>query len=117
MIWDGKCGFCRFWVEKWAARLKGQVDFKPSQEFENLPNGVTREDVESAVILVEPNGHVSKGAEAVFRTLSMGEGTKWPLTAYESIPGARTLSDVAYKVVASNRPFFSKITKTFFGKK
>lgn len=116
LLWDGDCGFCRFWVERWKGVLDGRVDFLPSQELKAIPRGVTREDFQRGVVLLEPKGQVSKGAEAIFRALSYAPGRSWPRSAYEKVPGFAPVAEGVYRVVATNRPFFSKLTKMFLKK-
>ena len=32
MIFDGDCGFCRRWIERWKAATGDRIDYAPSQE-------------------------------------------------------------------------------------
>jgi predicted DCC family thiol-disulfide oxidoreductase YuxK len=114
MLWDGDCGFCRFWIERWKRLTHGRVDYAPNQEiaaerFPEIPEAALRK----AVHLVEPDGRVFRGAEAVFRMMSVA-GWRWPLWLYHQVPGFARLAEWAYGFVAGHRPFFMKLTRLFF---
>ena len=66
--------------------------------------------------LLTPEGAVYGGAEAVFRTLAYVPEHRWMLAAYRHVPGARFLSEAAYKLVANHREFFSKLTRLALGR-
>ncbi len=116
LLFDGGCGFCRHWVERWRARTGGRVEYAPSQEagarFPKLdPAGFAE-----AVYLVEPGGRVSRGAEAVFRSLAYAGGwRRAPEFVYERVPPFRGASELAYRLVARRRPLFSRLTRLLWG--
>src|SRR6185436_18997047 len=74
---------------------------------------LSREQLESAVHLLEPDGRVTRAAEAVFRTLAVTR--RWPLWLYENIPGLAPSSELGYRLVAANRTLFSVITRWLWG--
>jgi predicted DCC family thiol-disulfide oxidoreductase YuxK len=117
MVFDGDCNFCRFWIQRWQQATPGCVDYIPFQDpsipqrFPELP----RERFEKAVHLIEPNGTVASGAEAVARSLAHGGKTVW-LWAYHSVPGAAALAETAYGFVAGHRVGFSFLTRLFWGR-
>ncbi len=114
MLWDGDCGFCRFWIERWKRLTRGRVDYAPYQQVagDRYPE-VPEAGLRKAVHLVEPDGTVSRGAEAVFRALAVA-GRRWPLWLYRRVPGIAPLSEWAYGFVAGHRTFFMKLTRPFF---
>ena len=32
LIWDGHCGFCKFWITRWKAKTGDALEFKTFQE-------------------------------------------------------------------------------------
>jgi len=74
---------------------------------------LSREQLDRSVHLIEPDGQVYRGAEAVFRSQTCAR--RWPLWLYEKIPGVAALSEAAYALVAANRGFFSLLTRLLFG--
>jgi predicted DCC family thiol-disulfide oxidoreductase YuxK len=115
LIFDGDCAFCRLWIERWRARLGDRVGCAPYQDagqrFPNLP----LERFRHAVQLIEPDGNVYEGAEAVFRVLAKEPGHGHWLAIYQHLPGARLLSDAGYSWVAGHRNFLYPMTRRLIG--
>ncbi len=109
LLYDGECGFCRRWVERWRALTGDRVDYAPYQEVADQFPQIPKERFEQSVQLIEPasridpDGRVSQGAEAVFRTLAVVPGKGWPLWVYQRIPGAAPIAEWAYRFVARHR--------------
>jgi predicted DCC family thiol-disulfide oxidoreductase YuxK len=116
LLYDGDCGFCRFWVARWQAVTRGAVDFAPAQaEAARFPQ-ITQEAWTRSVQLITPEGAVYAGAEAVFRTLAYAPGRGWALALYRHLPGAQPATEAAYRLVAAHRNFFSALTRFFWGR-
>src|SRR5690348_8513074 len=76
LIYDGECNFCKFWILRWQQSTKGRVEYGAAQEAsvaERFPE-LGRERFEESVQLVETDGRVYSGAEAVFRSLVYASG-------------------------------------------
>lgn len=103
LLFDGDCGFCRQWIERWRRVTGGAVDYAPYQaEADRFPE-IPRERFAEAVHLLEPDGRVTSGAEAVFRTLATARGRGWILSLYEHVPGVARASEALYRFVARHR--------------
>lgn len=115
LIYDGDCGFCRRWVRRWERALEGRVDALSSREagprFPSLP----RAALSQALHLVEPDGRVSRGAEAVFRALSYAPGRGLALRLYERSPAFARASESVYAFLAARRPLLSRLSALFWG--
>ncbi|HSA91834.1 MAG TPA: lipase maturation factor family protein [Terriglobales bacterium] len=115
LVFDGECGFCRAWVEYWKPLTGERVEYVAFQEVgERFPQ-VAREDFAAAVTLVEPDGRVLRGAEAVFTLLEPVRGKRWMLWAYEHVPLAEPLTEAFYGWVARHRPLALRVTKLLWG--
>jgi lipase maturation factor 1 len=116
VIFDGRCGFCRIWIEYWKVLTNGKVDYAPSQEvggrFPQIPKGNFGQSVQLAM----PDGEILSGSRAVFETLKYA-GIAWPLWSYEHVPGFAAGTEAAYRLVASHRTFFYHLTRLTFGKR
>ena len=118
MVFDGDCNFCTLWIRRWQQMTGDTVDYLPSQDagiaaqFPEIP----RERFETAVQLIEPDGVVYSGAEAVFRALTKTPKWQWLLGAYEEAPAFARITEFAYKFVAGHRIFFSRLTRWFWGR-
>lgn len=115
LIYDGDCGFCIFWITRWRKKVEDRLELQPYHEasarFPELPV----ESFRRAAQLVEPDGRVSAGAEAILRARALAPGGGGWLWVYESVPGARALFDLGYRFVARNRPGLYKVTRLTFG--
>ncbi len=109
LIFDGDCGFCRRWIKRWRKATGDRVDYAPYQEAGGRFPGISAEEFQSSVQLVEPGGKVYRGAEAVFRSLAASPSHQRPLWAYTHVPGVRAVTEFAYRLVARHRKFFSKL--------
>ncbi len=108
MVYDGDCGFCRLWIKRWRFLTGEKVDYRPYQEAAGLFPEISKDQFQKAVQLIEPDGKVSSGAQAVFRGLSFRSGWGWLSRAYEQFPGLAFVSEKAYGFVASHRNWFSR---------
>ena len=102
MVYDGDCGFCRFWVRRWQRATGAEVDYVPfqdsrvAQQFPELP----RTQFQDAVQLIDRDGRVYGGAEAVFRSLACrSNGGAW-LWLYQKVPGLSAVAERGYRMVA-----------------
>jgi predicted DCC family thiol-disulfide oxidoreductase YuxK len=117
MIFDGECSFCRAWIRRWQYTTGPTVTFLPSQDptvraqFPELP----AEKFSQAVQLIENDGSVYSGAEAVFRLLAARPATSWPLWLYRHLPGGDAVAEWSYRLVASHRQGFSVLTRLLWG--
>jgi predicted DCC family thiol-disulfide oxidoreductase YuxK len=111
LVYDGTCRFCLFWIERWRRRLGHAVAFAPYQEVAGRFPEIPVERLAAAVHLIETDGTVSSGAEAVFRTLDRLPGRGGWLWTYLNLPGARAVFETGYRFVASHRPALYKVTK------
>jgi lipase maturation factor 1 len=115
LIYDGDCGFCRLWINRWNHLTKDEVDYRPSQEVgENYPQ-ISPELFESSVYFIDSDGSFCSGAQAVFKALAFASNGKWFLRAYESFPGLAPIAEWGYRQVAENRQFFSALTRWVWG--
>jgi predicted DCC family thiol-disulfide oxidoreductase YuxK len=109
LIYDGDCGFCQAWAERWQrwTRRWAPLAIEPSQSaaprFPEIPAGRWRE----AVALVQPDGRVQWAAEAVFQSLARVPGLAWLLWLYQDWPAVAWLTEAVYAWVARHRKFLS----------
>ena len=116
LIFDGRCGFCKIWVEYWKQLTEG-VDYAPSQEVGPRYPQIPQEKFGQSVQLVMPEGEVIGGARAVFTTLTYATGLGWLLWIYDHVPGFAPASEAAYRLIAAQRTFFYHVTRLTFGKR
>ena len=116
LIWDGECHFCRRWIERWRVLIGTEVEYAPYQEMaEHFPE-IPREQFQRSVVYIDKKGQVFLAAAAVYRSLRRCRSKKWLWWSYEHIPGFATVSELAYRLIAKNRPFASAMTRLLWGK-
>ena len=113
MVFDGDCGFCVHWIGHWQQMTRDKVDYVQARDpriqaqFPEIPH--TQFDV--AVHLIETDGQVYVGAEAVVRAMAHAEDHRWPLWVYQRSPVLARTMELGYRVVANHRGFFSWLTR------
>lgn len=79
---------------------------KIGERFPEIP----RAAYEQAVQLIELDGHVLSGADAVFRLLDFAPQERWLPRWLPALPGFMPVARAAYRFIASHRAFFSWIS-------
>jgi len=117
MLFDGDCGFCRFWVARWQHATRGCVEYEPFQERLLDFSSVPRSEFETAVQLICPDGRRFSGADAVFEALTYSRGPfHWISRLMQWLPGGLWLSRKFYKFIARNRTPASWLTRVLWGR-
>lgn len=113
LVFDGDCGFCRLWIERWRAATGGRVDYAPYQSEAARHPEVERENFTQAIHFFE-NGRTSRAAEAALRALSYAPRLSWLPLIY-GLPGFAPIAEAVYRFVAARRPLFSRLTVLLWG--
>lgn len=116
LIFDGDCGFCRRAVLRLRAVVGDRVGCVPFQEYE-FPEGkteLTPAACAEAVHLVEPDGRVTRAAEACFRAVGHAPGKRWVGALYR-FPGLAPVAERVYRFVADHRPAISRAERALSG--
>ena len=116
LVYDGDCGFCKLWIARWREITAGAVDYEELQDAAVRFPEVPRAAFENAVKLIETDGRVFSGAEAVYRSLGKGGGNGFGRWAFEHVPGFAPFSNYAYAFIAGHRKLAHTVTSLFWGK-
>ena len=108
MLFDGDCGFCRRWIEKWKAKTGDKVAYHPYQKVIHEYPQIREEDCQKAVHLVVADGTVYSGAHAVLKALSLAGHYRLVLWSYEHIAPVRWVLEGGYHFVARSRSWLSR---------
>ncbi len=115
-IWDGECGFCKYWITRWKAKTQGKLVFQTFQEAaQNFPD-IPLKEFKKASRLIETDGSIYSGPDSAYRSFVYFENkiTRWHLW-YKKYKWFRDLSDHTYNFIAKNRALMFRLTKIFFG--
>ena len=109
IVWDGACGFCRRAVE-WALARDREARFEAIR-YQELPDPpltpALRAACGDAVHVRTIDGRWLRGGRACLFVLAR---IGWPgLARVASVPPLVWLVEIGYRVVARNRPFFSRL--------
>ena len=108
LVYDGDCGFCLACVERGPRWIGDAVAYAPYQEVANRFPQVGEAAFREAVHLIEPDGRVSRAAEAVVRALELG-GRPRAARLYRSSRWMRGLMEWNYRWVARNRSWLGRL--------
>lgn len=111
MLYDGDCGFCQRWIERWKHKTHGRIDYAPYQETLRRFPQVSERDCREAVQLIMPDGSVTSGAHAVFKALDIGGSSRLPHFLYEHMPPFGRAAEVGYQWVAHHRLLLSRLIR------
>jgi predicted DCC family thiol-disulfide oxidoreductase YuxK len=116
LIYDGDCGFCKYWVRYWQRLTGDRVAYAPYQEvaaqFPEIPEAA----FQRAVYYIAPDGEIASGAEAALLTLSHASGKGFWLTLYRHVPGFAAVAEAMYAFVASHRAALYRPTLWLWGR-
>jgi predicted DCC family thiol-disulfide oxidoreductase YuxK len=118
VIYDGECGFCVFWVQRWQRVTGGRVGYLALQSpevaarFPELPSM----RLAAGVCVIEPGGRACFGAEAVFRALATDPRKRRLLEWYEYSAAFARVSEGLYGFVARRRRIFSWVVRLVWGR-
>ncbi len=117
MAWDGKCGFCHYWVLKWKLITGDRVSYKSFQEVhEGFPD-IELKEFRKAIHFIDTDGLVYAGAPAVFYALhKYGSKWRWIMPLYKQFWPFRVISNWFYSFVSRNRDWIYRVTVWLFGK-
>lgn len=118
VVYDGDCGFCRRWIGRWRTQTGQAVEYVPSQDpsvgkrFPEIPADAFATSVE----LIDVDGQVYDGAEAVFRALACADSRSWPARLYARYVTFARVTEWLYRWVAGHRQLASRITRWLWGR-
>jgi len=117
MVWDGKCGFCRYWISRWKSKTGNNIDYRTFQEVAEMYNDIPLKEFKKASRLIETNGSIYSGPDSAFRSFNYFEkkDTRWHRW-YTRYTWFTWLSDHSYNFIAKNRSLMFTLTKLCFGK-
>ena len=115
LVYDGECGFCRAWIERWRRATGDEVEYAPYQEIGADFPDIPLAEFARSVFLIEPDGSWSRGAEAVYRSLACAPEGGAGLWLYRHVPAFAAASEWAYRIVADHRPTFTMLTRLLWG--
>lgn len=115
LVFDGSCRFCRGSVVAMRRATGERVAYAPSRDVAAGLPGIPAERFEREVVLVEEDGRVTGGAQAIFRALARAPGRGAGVLAYDHLPGFAPVAEAVYRAVASRRVLAAHIARAYWG--
>lgn len=111
VLYDGECGFCTSSMRRWMAAGKGCLEFSSSQSGAGADYGFPADQPMGALHLIEVDGRIRRGAEAVFRMMTLCGSLPGSVASslYERMTFFRIISEWGYRRIAERRALLSKI--------
>ena len=109
LVYDGTCNLCRSWVHRWHTADGKNGDCLPAQAAsvqERFPE-ISPQAFATAVHLINTDGSVYSGAEAIFGAMALGQDCRWPWRIYRRSPHIARIAEWAYRSVARHRRLLS----------
>ncbi len=109
LIYDGDCNFCRRWVARLCYVTGDRIDTQAFQEVAHQFPDISPDQFQASIQLVQPDGSVLDGAEAVFLALAYNPNYGRPLWVYRKVPGVASVTEFLYRLVARNRRVIGRL--------
>lgn len=116
LYWDGDCGFCRHWVDRWRQITGSAVDYRPLQDAPPAVVAAAGGATLERIVLVRADGVLVTGAAAALTSLAGGSVmARWLLGLYHRTRTFRVLSEWGYRWVAEHRGVCAFMTRLLWG--
>ena len=103
ILYDDTCGFCTRWIARCRKVFGEAIDYQPAVGAASRYPEISAEALDGAMHLVETDGRVYAGADAVARALARRPGHGWVIWLYAHVPGLAWAARKAYRWVSRNR--------------
>jgi predicted DCC family thiol-disulfide oxidoreductase YuxK len=115
LVFDGDCGFCRYWVDYWRALTGERVRYEPWQRVAAQHPEIGEAEFRRAVQYLAPGRPVASGAEASLRVLAHAPGRGLWLWLYLHLPGFAWCAERLYAAVAAHRAGALRVSHALWG--
>lgn len=105
ILYDGNCGLCtRSVAGLRTLKTNAVLEFMPLQQYDtdNLPLNLSVEDLYAQIHVIDEEGRLFKGAEALTRVVKTVPTLQWIAWLYR-VPGMHYVADQLYKWIAKHR--------------
>lgn len=115
MVYDGQCGFCKYWIIKWKKISGNQINYQAYQRVHEQFKDIEVSHFREAVRLIDTNGEIYNGPDAAFRTFYLKGRFGFLHRWYSKSQIVRKAFNRIYQWIADHRNFLFKVSKHLFG--
>jgi len=115
LVWDGDCGFCKYWVTRWKKISANKINFQTYQKVaSNFPD-IPIKEFKKASRFITTEGKVHSGPDSAYMSYFVANKNSSWHRWYITYKWFQRISDDGYNHIAKNRSFFFSLTKTMLG--
>lgn len=111
MIYDGDCGFCIRQAHRMRSVTGDSIEYVPSQQLAKRFPEIPQRAFDEAVQLVQPDGSVWAGAEAIVRALELADRKAALSWTYRHLRWFEKAFDLSYRFVSAHREGADKVDR------
>ncbi|HIB49652.1 MAG TPA: DUF393 domain-containing protein [Flavobacteriaceae bacterium] len=115
LVWDGDCGFCKYWVTRWKKITHGKITFQTYQDVAHQFEDIPLKEFKKASRLITAEGTVHSGPDSAYMSYYIANRNSPWHNWYRKYSWFQRLSDHGYNYIAKHRSFFFKLTKAMLG--
>ncbi len=116
LYWDGDCGFCRRWVDRWQESSGESVEYRIIQKAPANVVEAAGGDPPQRIVLEMPDGTLLTGAQAALQALqNSAASAKLSMYLYNRLAAFRALTESLYRWVAAHRGLCGSLTHWLWG--
>lgn len=116
LYWDGDCGFCRRWVDRWRDRTGAAVEYRTLQTAPAEVQAAAGGEPFQRIVLQHADASLTTGALAAFESLAtVSPAAALARRLHQSAPLFARTSEWAYRQVAHRRPLGAFVTNLLWG--
>lgn len=115
LVFDGRCSFCRLWIERWKRATGDTVEYAPSSEAAAALPGVPAGEFARSVVLVRTDGSWTGGALAAIEALKGTRSGRALHFLHRKSSLFRSLAEGCYRGVAGHRDEALLVTRLLWG--
>ena len=115
LIFDGDCGFCRYWVRYWERLTGPRVQYVASQVMADRHPDIPEEEFAGSIQWIGRDGQRSNGAQAAFRVLAEAPHKWLWLWLYQHSPGIAAIAEWCYGFVSRHRVAAARVSRWLWG--
>ena len=115
-VWDGECGFCKYWITVWKRKTGDNLKYEIYQDVYDRFASIPLKEFKKASRLIEPNGNVYSGPDSAYRSfIYFHSSIKFTHKWYHKYTVFKSLSDGTYNWIAKHRSIMFTLTKLMRG--
>lgn len=115
LLYDGDCGFCRYWVDYWQRLTGASVVYAPYQQALHRFPQLTAAECRRSIQLITPDLEILAGPAAAYRVLARGGHSNWQWL-YAHFRLFAVFSAWAYDFIARHRTLAFRGAHLLWGK-